>query len=101
GVATPTVIIPTSSGTTVSELFRFNGVGREHERTENLCVYGGFACGISPRLSSAFTGSRDCRRSNTAGEWSMHFINSAACVRGTPPRPVPGPHFYLAFIVVD
>jgi hypothetical protein len=90
GVAMPTVIIPTSNGHFMPDLFAMNGNGSQHNRTDNLCGYRGFICGIQPSNSLAFT---NCLTGIvfSAGP-DFFFVNSAACKGATPP------HFYLAYM---
>lgn len=97
GVAMPTVIIPTNAGTKLGDLFGFDGVGANHGRTDNLCIHGGFSCGIGPQLSAAF----DCGNGPATVHETLRFINSADCEQGTPPVAMPGPHFYYALRAVD
>jgi len=89
GVAMPTVIIPTIAGSYMRDLFRFEGVGIHHERSTNTCVAPGFACGVQPKLSTVFGA---CTTGELSGQF---FVSSAVCFPG-----VPGPHFYLAGIIV-
>ena len=97
GVAMPTVIIPTIAGSKVlgspaikmRDLFRFDGVGLHDKRTANTCVAPGFACGLSPSLSSVFSDSRE-----GPAEDMLFFISSAESHFES------GPHFYLAARIV-
>jgi hypothetical protein len=92
GVAVQTSIIPTVAGSRLGDLFRFRGVGRQHERSDNTCVAEGFACGVQPQLPPAFSA---CTSGSTLPGDSHFFVNSAVCFPG------PGPHFYLAARIVD
>jgi hypothetical protein len=90
GVAMPTVIIPTTAGHFMTDLFAMNGNGFRDKRTDNLCGWQGFICGIQPTLSSAYS---QCTIGTvTSSGPDYFFINSAACAAGGS-----GPHFYLAF----
>ncbi|MEP6885989.1 MAG: hypothetical protein ABJC66_14680, partial [Gammaproteobacteria bacterium] len=55
GIAMPTMIIPTASAATVGETFHFSGVGTQKDRTQNLCVTQGFACGVAPFIPAGYT----------------------------------------------
>lgn len=90
GVAMPTVIIPTSAGHFMTDLYAMNGNGSQDKRTDNLCGWQGFICGIQPVLSSAYV---QCTiGAVTSSGPDYFFVNSAACPSGDS-----GPHFYLAF----
>jgi hypothetical protein len=54
GIAMPTMIVPTASGTTIGDTFHFSGVGSQKDRTQNLCVTQGFVCGMAPYIPTAF-----------------------------------------------
>jgi hypothetical protein len=95
GVALPTVIIPTIAGSYMRDLFRFEGTGVHHDRTNNTCVAPGFACGMQPKLSKVF-GALGCIKREVFPESSLFFVSSAVCFPG-----VPGPHFYLAGRIVE
>jgi hypothetical protein len=95
GAAMPTVIIPTIAGSYMKDLFRFEGVGLHHERSENTCVAPGFACGLNPKLSVAF-GSTECTRREITSTDTLFFVSSAQCFPDSP-----GPHFYLAGRIVQ
>ena len=96
GVAMPTILIPTSRGLTMEDLFFFRGVGQQHQRGDNLCGWKGFICGIQPEFSSLFSHGAlpkapPCMSEviSTSSTERRVFMNSAKC-------PGPGPHFYLA-----
>jgi hypothetical protein len=89
GVAMPTLIIPTFGGTRTHEVASFYGTGSEHERSENLCVTVGFACGIQPRLGAAFSACLEVSMGHPD-----RFINSAKCAPNAPA-------FFLAAHVRD
>jgi hypothetical protein len=91
--AMPTTIIPTVAAWRIADLFRFDGVGGQHERAPNTCVAEGFACGIQPNLSAAF---ENCTRGEVLPGEGLWFVSSAGCFPATP-----GPHFYLAARIVD
>ena len=67
-----------------------NGNGSQDKRTDNLCGWLGFICGIQPTLSLAF--SQCTTGTATSSGPDYFFVNSAAC-----PAAGSGPHFYLAF----
>ena len=90
GDAMPTVIIPTIAGSYMKDLFRFDGVGLHHERSNNTCVAPGFACGLDPRLPIAFF--PDHREG--PAEDMLFFVSSAESHFES------GPHFYLAARIV-
>jgi len=90
GDAMPTVIIPTIAGGYMRDLFRFDGVGKHHERTDNTCVAPGFACGITPRFSTVFSNCTPTPEAMT-GQDLLFFASSAACFPASS-----GPHFYFA-----
>jgi hypothetical protein len=92
GVAMPTAIIATLAGNRMADLFRFNGVGRQDQRSANMCAAAGFACGIQPVLSAAF---RNCLNGSSLPGDSRFFYSSAVCFPGE------GPHFYLAARITD
>jgi hypothetical protein len=91
GIAMPTVIIPTMAGALMMDLFRFEGIGTHHERTDNTCVATGFACGLGPKISEAFKGCTEWRVQD-----GQFFVSSWMCFPGSP-----GPHFYLAGRATD
>jgi hypothetical protein len=98
GVAMPTTIVPTIAGTSLNEIFRFDGVGIDshkpgigRNRTGNTCVAPGFACGLQPRLSDAFS---KCTKGAVGVTDRVAFVNSQDC------RP-DQPAFYLASLTVD
>ncbi|MEP6767556.1 MAG: hypothetical protein ABJC61_02720 [Acidobacteriota bacterium] len=90
GVAMPTCIIPTIGGWTPEDLFSFAGIGKEDERSSNICGWKGFICGVNPRfsafLSCAFAGGE-----TTSSGPDFSFFNTARC-----PGQTPGRNFYLA-----
>jgi hypothetical protein len=90
GVAMPTVIIPTTAGKLMTELFAMSGNGTRDKRTDNTCGWRGFICGIQPTLSMAYA---QCRTGHgfSDNDPLFFFVNSAAC-----PATSSGPHFYLA-----
>jgi hypothetical protein len=108
GVAMPTVIIPNFEGNTVNDVFAFQGVGVGSARSENLCLYQGFICGINPNIGPG------------AASWDLPFftpsciittgISSPANVQiatlvfidsRTCGHPASGPHFFLAAKIAD
>jgi hypothetical protein len=82
GVAMPTLVIPTFSGTHTFDVFSFQGTGEQHERSENLCVAPGFACGLQPLLG---TEPGACMSGIVDTKVSTRFYNSAACLPGREP----------------
>lgn len=91
GVAMPTVIIPTTAGLLMTDLFAMNGNGSQHRRTDNLCGWRGFICGVQPAPSAAYSQCTTGTVTSTGPDY--FFVNSAACAAGGA-----GPHFYLAFL---
>ena len=89
GIAVPTVLIPTAGATRVAELIRFDGVGIAENRSNNTCVWDGFACGRNLVIPLDFFSGCIDSSSSTSGTWT--FINSARCT-----RLAGGPHFYVA-----
>jgi hypothetical protein len=89
GVAMPTVIIPTTAGHFMTDLFTMNGNGSQDKRTANLCGWRGFMCGINPTDSSAYNRCLTGTVISPAGP-KYFFVNSAACPFSS------RPHFYLA-----
>jgi hypothetical protein len=85
GDAMPTVIIPTIAGSYMRDLFRFDGAGIHHLRSNNTCVAPGFACGIEPKLSTVFAA---CTQPEPPEQF---FVSSYECFPN-----LPGPQFYLA-----
>ncbi len=86
GVAMPTTIIPTISGWQYDDIFRFDGVGVQQERSANTCVAPGFACGVQPWFGRFAA----CTESEgTPGE-HLYVINSLTC------QPDVRPAFFLA-----
>jgi hypothetical protein len=85
GTAVPTLLIPALPSPNLSDVFRFDGVGTQHERTANLCGWKGFICGIAPSLDTFACGQR---LPETPG---YRFISSARC-----PQASPASNFYLA-----
>jgi hypothetical protein len=75
------------------DLYRFGGVGRQDKRSENLCVWEGFACGIQPQLSEKFATCGSGVSTTTEMYW---FANSAKCMPD-----VSKPHFYFAAKLVE
>jgi hypothetical protein len=51
----PTVIIPTTAGHFMTDLFAMKGNGFQDKRTDNLCGWRGFICGIQPTVSAAYS----------------------------------------------
>lgn len=90
GSAQPTMVIPTSTGDTYRKVFMFRGLGEAHERTENLCVHGNFACGIRPWLADLPDSCLE--RSSTPARTTV-FVNSAQC------SPRAEPHYFLVAVV--
>ncbi len=90
GATMPTVIIPTIAGSYMKDLFRFDGVGLHHERSNNTCVAPGFACGLSPRLPIGFFPDHG----EGPAEDMLFFVSSAESHFQS------GPHFYLAARIV-
>jgi hypothetical protein len=99
GIAMPISIVPTIAGSnatdagsrTTDDVFSFLGDGTEDRRSENLCGWQGFICGISPHKSDSF---RNCTSPDSSPDESgaiYFFVNSADCL-----PTVAGPHFYLA-----
>jgi hypothetical protein len=88
----PTVIIPTITGSYMRDLFRFDGVGVHHERSDNTCVAPGFACGLNPQLSKEF---EPFKKPEGPAEDSLFFVSSAEAFPA-----IAGPHFYLAGRIV-
>jgi hypothetical protein len=95
GDTMPTVIIPTIAGSYMRDLFRFEGVGVHHDRSNNTCVASGFACGLNPKLSAVFN-SPQCIKVETTSTDTLFFVSSAQCFPDSP-----GPHFYLAGRIVE
>jgi hypothetical protein len=91
GIAMPTTIMPTIAGLTLDDLFRFDGVGVQHDRTANTCVAEGFACGVQPHLSVAFA---TCRELTSTSDEQFVFVDSEKCL------PDASPGFYLAARIV-
>jgi Tachylectin len=78
GIAMPTSIIPTKSGVAVDDLFQFRGVGTGDERTENLCVWKGFICGIAPHLPVR----DDCvLKESPAPDVTVRYIDMGVCTK--------------------
>ena len=95
GIAVPTSIIPTIVGKTIDDVFSFQGAGTQDKRSENLCGFQGFICGINPdnHLPDLYG---PCTAKDTSPDDSgtivdYRFVNSATCF-----PTVSGPHFYLA-----
>jgi hypothetical protein len=91
GVAMPTVIIPTTAGHIMTDLFAMNGNGTQDKRTDNTCGWRGFICGIQPTLSMAYASCRAGELSGAGTGPDFFYVNSAAC-----PAPAGSLHFYLA-----
>jgi hypothetical protein len=118
GIAMPTSLIPTITGTTLHGLFQMEGFGVREERTANICGWKGFICGINPRLwfGSAEEVKRlrlcvtEQPRTNNGGPlFFLSFVNSAFTLEKAEKRDCipeknengvqvrrPGPHFFLA-----
>lgn len=94
GVAMPTTIMPTIAGTKMKDLFRFEGFGIGRWRKGNLCVAQGFACGIAPKMSDAFS---DCENSEATATGTLRFVSSQKCRSHVTHRPA----FFLAALVVN
>jgi len=104
GIAMPTSIIPTIAGRMIDDVFSLLGDGTQDKRSENLCGWQGFICGINPHIPDvnptdssplAFFGcsKHDLSHDDSGTIVDYIFVNSAACPEfsGTP-----GPHFFLA-----
>lgn len=99
GVAMPTSIIPTMEGWTVDDVFSFNGVGVGIGRTENLCMFRGFICGIQPNIQALtppyvpnyFAYCTNIETVPSQPGTYLFFVNSKSCATNAP-----GPYFYLA-----
>ena len=94
GVAMPTSIIPTIAGRTIDDVFSFQGVGTQEKRSENLCGWKGFICGINPQIPLGLY--HNCTDivpgvDNFAQNVNYYFVNSATCFPD-----MAGPHFFLA-----
>jgi hypothetical protein len=110
GVAMPTVIIPNFEGSTVNDVFSFLGAGVGSGRSENLCQYQGFICGINPNLivnrqpwvlpffTNACTQTIDLS-SKADIRSTLFFIDSSACAPAA--SPTPSRYFYLVAWVAD
>lgn len=94
GIAMPTTLIPTGWGRRLDDVIRFDGSRgmAGADRSENLCVYRGFACGLTPRrpdwIAGCFT--PPWPAGNASG---LFFLNTETCLRDG--KPLPGPHFFL------
>ena len=108
GVAMPTLIMPTVEGTTVNDVFAFQGVGVGSSRSENLCLYQGFICGINPNIGpgnppwvlpffspSCITTTGISTEANVQIA-TLSFVDSQTCGHSTPP-----PYFFLAAKIGD
>jgi hypothetical protein len=81
GIAMPSVIIPTATGTRVEDLYYFAGVGTAHERSDNTCGRKGFICGLNPHLSKAYEG---CTIRRMVRGVEAAFVDSANCYQSKP-----------------
>ena len=108
GIAMPTSIIPTIAGnttldhfdtgnTTTNDVFSFKGVGTQDQRSENLCGWRGFICGINPQVALRFNDCTTPPVHSPDDSGTIVFVNSAACPEFSD---TPGPHFFLAVKVV-
>lgn len=99
GVAVPTVLMVTPGagldrwhvfGLRLNELFRFEGIGKGHERSPNTCVWKGIACGVNLRPPDNLERPGCLSRAVTSTEtfWTMSSARCDALKEG--------PHFYLA-----
>lgn len=108
GVAMPTLIMPTVEGTTVNDVFAFQGVGVGSSRSENLCLYQGFICGINPNIApgrpswvlpfftpSCVTTTGISTEANVQIA-TLIFVDSQTCGPPTPP-----PYLFLAAKIGD
>jgi hypothetical protein len=95
GIAMPTSIIPTIAGSnTTDEVFSLLGDGTGAGRSENLCGWQGFICGINPHTADQLYGlctNRIPSLDDSGTIVDYVFVNSATCF----PDKI-GPHFYLA-----
>jgi hypothetical protein len=99
GVALPTVLIPTDGGVSVDDLIRFEGVGTGGDREQNLCVFGGFACGKNLVVPPQVFGDRGCSTPVDALPVHWVFIKSTGCVTS---GLATGSHpFYVAAARID
>lgn len=106
GVAMPTVLIPTAEGTNVNDVLAFQGVGVGSSRSENLCLYQGFICGINPNIlpgnPSWVPYLNSCRIVTgiaSAGDVPIAtfiFVNSQNCGATSPAK-----YFFLAARIAD
>jgi hypothetical protein len=101
GIAMPTSIIPTIAGRhKTDEVFSFLGDGTGDKRSENLCGWQGFICGINPHIPDLFDDK--CKTlehgvDDSGAIVDYVFVDSAKCLfSSTPGDNIPGPHFYLA-----
>src|SRR5262249_16518164 len=82
GVAMPTVIIPTTAGHVMTDLFAMNGNGTRDKRTDNTCGWRGFICGIRPTVLTRSMPYGSCFNGELSGSVpgpDFWYVNSAAC----------------------
>jgi hypothetical protein len=77
GVAVPTVLMPTDDGFAVKDVIRFEGAGTGVDRTSQLCLEDGFACGTNLVIADALN---VCKETVASGHDTWFFINTARCV---------------------
>ncbi len=94
GIALPTVLMPTDDGLAVPDLIRFEGVGTGVDRTAQLCLEDGFACGTNLVIPSAYDA---CKEVVATSRETWTFINSARCtLLGIAGDDTKRKHFYAA-----
>jgi hypothetical protein len=112
GDAMPTVIMAAMAGTTVDDVFSFDGTGTAGDRTSNLCMWKGFICGVNAHQKLATPDPanyfyQNCEVDNDPSDPSISFIDASTCTavavsarEGTAfvyqRVRVPGPYFFLA-----
>lgn len=96
GVAMPTTIIPSTLGDNLHQLPSFKGVDVGEDRSENMCAWRGFICGVDATSltneNSFLRKQEECLEVKTSGDGStLYFMSSTRC-----PKNKGAPHIFLA-----